>query len=212
MTRVIHITGDSNSGKTLLICELITRLKSKGRSSAVIKHTARGFDVDIKGKDSARFRDAGASSVELIGPEAAVSFNHHNRDPVRAVFELSGKYDYIFMEGFAGISSWPAVKVISDGEDIPEKSRQKYIALFSLKLSDSGSAIPLYSMDNISELLELIMKVTPLRLSLFVNGQSVPTNVFVENMISGMVRAMVEPLKLETDDVKTIEIKLLDKD
>ena len=66
MSKVINIVGySSNVGKTLLIENLIKELKSRGYSIATIKHDVHGFDIDKKGKDTYKHREAGAETVVI---------------------------------------------------------------------------------------------------------------------------------------------------
>jgi molybdopterin-guanine dinucleotide biosynthesis protein B len=61
--KAIGFTGDSGSGKTTLIERLIERFAGTPLRIAAIKHAHHGFDIDRPGKDSYRFRAAGASQV-----------------------------------------------------------------------------------------------------------------------------------------------------
>ena len=65
---VISIVGKSESGKTTLIERLIPELKRRGYRIGIVKHAHRGFDMDRKGKDSYRHRQAGADMVMLASP------------------------------------------------------------------------------------------------------------------------------------------------
>jgi sulfur carrier protein ThiS adenylyltransferase len=56
-------------GKTSLLEQLISELKSRGLSVAVLKHCSQGFHLDLQGKDSWRFGEAGADGVGLVSPE-----------------------------------------------------------------------------------------------------------------------------------------------
>jgi len=65
---VIGFVGDSGSGKTTLIECLLLRFCAAGLRVAAVKHAHHGFDMDRPGKDSYRFRAAGAGQV-LIASE-----------------------------------------------------------------------------------------------------------------------------------------------
>jgi molybdopterin-guanine dinucleotide biosynthesis protein B len=60
--------GKSESGKTTLIEKLIPELKQRGFRIGIVKHAHHGFDMDRKGKDSYRHRQAGADSVMIASP------------------------------------------------------------------------------------------------------------------------------------------------
>ncbi|WP_432646550.1 molybdopterin-guanine dinucleotide biosynthesis protein B [Mitsuokella sp.] len=58
----------SNTGKTTFIERLIPRLRQRGTRVGVVKGDCHGYDVDEKGKDSWRFKEAGASGVAVVSP------------------------------------------------------------------------------------------------------------------------------------------------
>lgn len=66
---VIGLAAYSGVGKTTLLEALIPQLKSKGISLSVIKHSHHDIDPDPPGKDSFRFRAAGATRVLLATPK-----------------------------------------------------------------------------------------------------------------------------------------------
>jgi molybdopterin-guanine dinucleotide biosynthesis adapter protein len=61
--KTIAIAGYSGSGKTTLIERVIPCLVMEGFKVSLIKHAHHEFDVDQRGKDSWRHREAGASEV-----------------------------------------------------------------------------------------------------------------------------------------------------
>ena len=63
---VIGFAGWSGSGKTTLIEKLIPALEERGVRCAVIKHDVHGLSADETGKDSERFKKAGAVNCTLI--------------------------------------------------------------------------------------------------------------------------------------------------
>ncbi len=68
MPPVLSIVGKSESGKTTLIEQLIPELKRRGYRVGIVKHAHHGFDMDRKGKDSYRHRQAGADTVMIASP------------------------------------------------------------------------------------------------------------------------------------------------
>ena len=59
----------SNTGKTTFIERLIPRLQAAGIRVGVVKGDCHGIDLDIEGKDSWRFQQAGAASVAVVSPD-----------------------------------------------------------------------------------------------------------------------------------------------
>lgn len=76
----IHVVGRKNSGKTTLICELLTELKCRGIRTASIKHTHHQHELDTPGKDSFRHREAGAAAVGILSPHMTAMFFPCERD------------------------------------------------------------------------------------------------------------------------------------
>ena len=65
--KAFGIAGYSGAGKTTLIEALIPLFRADGLRVSLVKHTHHGFDIDRPGKDSYRFREAGALEVLLAG-------------------------------------------------------------------------------------------------------------------------------------------------
>jgi molybdopterin-guanine dinucleotide biosynthesis protein B len=65
---ILALVGASNCGKTTLICRLLAHCRQQGWRVAVIKHTHKTVEPDPPGKDTWRFRQAGAQVVALAGP------------------------------------------------------------------------------------------------------------------------------------------------
>ena len=91
---VLGVAGWSGSGKTTLIEALLPRLGTRGVRTAVVKHDVHGLGPETEGKDSARFRAAGAARVVLSGPgrEAALE----------DCLAQAAEADLILVEGFKG--------------------------------------------------------------------------------------------------------------
>ncbi len=95
------IAASSGSGKTTLIEKVVRILKQRGLRVAVIKHTPKGFDLERPGKDSWRFREAGADSVVLAGPDMTAVLLHAERSAQPGdLLRLAGDCDVALFEGF----------------------------------------------------------------------------------------------------------------
>jgi molybdopterin-guanine dinucleotide biosynthesis protein len=63
---VFCVSGIKNSGKTTLIERLISEFKRRFPKIAVIKHDGHDSEIDVPGKDTHRYSDAGAQSVSVF--------------------------------------------------------------------------------------------------------------------------------------------------
>lgn len=101
MYTVSFVAASSNSGKTTLIEKVVRILKTRGLRVAVIKHASKGFDIDRPGKDSWRFREAGADAVMLVGPDSMALMQNISRDPSPDELNLMVQdIDVVIREGF----------------------------------------------------------------------------------------------------------------
>ncbi len=103
MKTVSFIAVSSGSGKTTLIEKIVPLLKQHGLRVAVVKHASKGFDLDRPGKDSWRFREAGADAVVLVGPDSLALLRSSDREPaLPELEEMTGQVDVLIFEGFKG--------------------------------------------------------------------------------------------------------------
>ncbi len=94
---VLSVVGSSGSGKTTLIEKIVPELVKLGYKVAVVKHAHKGFELDVKGKDSQRIFDTGAD-VAVVTEEKVAIFR---RTSFQEVLDLFQNYDIVLLEGFS---------------------------------------------------------------------------------------------------------------
>lgn len=110
MPPIILVVGPSGSGKTTLIEQLIPELTGRGYKVGVIKHTHHAVEMDKKGKDSWRHRQAGASAVALAaGTRMALTRDIPDDDPARIARHMDDM-DLIITEGCKN-KDYPKIEV-----------------------------------------------------------------------------------------------------
>lgn len=118
MDKVISLVGPSGSGKTTLICRLLGWFGAQGLKVAVLKHSHKpGLGDD--GKDTGKFRRAGARTVALAAPGLLQisSFLPHD-PPLDAVLAaVAPDADLVLVEGYK-TSSLPKIAMV--GHDLEE--------------------------------------------------------------------------------------------
>ncbi len=101
--KLYGVTGWKNNGKTTLVERLVTEISSRGFSVSTIKHAHHAFDVDHKGRDSYRHREAGAHEV-LVGSGARWALIHELRDEpeptLEALISRLSPCDLVLIEGY----------------------------------------------------------------------------------------------------------------
>ena len=197
--RIYAIVGASHSGKTRLIQRLIPELKRRGRSVAVIKHCPEKFDLDVEGKDSWQFTQAGAEGVALRSPHrVAVLQNAVDGLDARILAErYFPDVDIVLAEGGRQDKHLKKIEVLRKGfsEEITSPS-EELIAV----VADMDVAVdkPIYHPDDISDIADFLdrgVEGTRTRVRLRVDGASVPLNAFVHRIFENIVLGMIGSLK-----------------
>lgn len=120
--KLIQVAGYSNSGKTTLIEKLITSLKGIDMRVSVIKHHGhknRLAALDA-GKDSARFRESGATGTTVVaGHTVQMHFNHEANWSIEDALKLQEflNIDIVIIEGFK-TEPFPKIVIVRKAEDI----------------------------------------------------------------------------------------------
>jgi molybdopterin-guanine dinucleotide biosynthesis protein MobB len=149
--RAIAFVGFANSGKTELICRLLPLLTVRGLKAAVLKHSHHpDLDRLDQGKDTWRYRRAGAQAVALAAPGLVqVTRSFPGEPPLQQALDmLAGQADLIVVEGYK-TGPLPKVAVLGPEErDVPDYPN--LIALVSDKAMDSP--LPVFQRDQVDEL------------------------------------------------------------
>jgi len=100
--KVIGIIGYSNSGKTTLIERLIPIYRGRGLAVSAIKNAHHGFDMDRQGKDSFRYREAGAGQVLIATGMRWALLTETTERPahLEELLALLAPCDLVIVEGF----------------------------------------------------------------------------------------------------------------
>lgn len=100
---VFGVVGWKNSGKTLLTSRLIGEFCARGYRVAAVKHAHHGFDVDQPGRDSFRFREAGAREIALVSARRVAIMQELREEPEPSLAEIIARLqgsELILVEGF----------------------------------------------------------------------------------------------------------------
>lgn len=111
--RALGFFGDSGAGKTTLIERLIGHFHRAGLRVAAVKHAHHGFDIDRPGKDSYRFRIAGAAQVLVASGQRWVLMSEE-ADADTALARQLARFDpcdLVLVEGFRGQGGIPFIHV-----------------------------------------------------------------------------------------------------
>ena len=104
MTSPVFIfVGHSGSGKTTLVEKLLPELTMRGLRLATIKHAHHKVELDKEGKDSWRYKRAGAVMSMLVTSNELqiVADAVDRREPGQLAERFLGEADMVLAEGFS---------------------------------------------------------------------------------------------------------------
>lgn len=158
--KAIGFIGRSGSGKTTLIERLIPVLAQRGLSVSALKHARHGFDMDRPGKDSFRFRAAGATQVMIAAPERWALMTEL-RGPPRQLDQLLAELapcDLVLVEGFRSEGSIPRIEVRgpSPAEPLAVGDDPNLIAVVCDDPVEQ--ALPRFARDDVAAIAEFIVQ------------------------------------------------------
>ena len=110
---IVSIVGRSESGKTMLVEQLIAEFKRRGYKIAALKHSHCGvIEVDQPGKDTWKFAQAGSDAVCISSPRKLVFIKKSDHDlRIDEVLAIIGpEFDLVLVEGFKK-SKLPKIEV-----------------------------------------------------------------------------------------------------
>jgi len=113
MTTIFTVVGHSGSGKTTLVEKLLRELSSRGLRVATIKHAHHKVVLDTPGKDSYRYKRAGAVMSMLVTTNdlQLVADAVDRREPEQLAQRFLGEADLVLAEGFSQ-SATPKIEVL----------------------------------------------------------------------------------------------------
>lgn len=144
----------SNTGKTTFIESLLPRLQQHGLQVGVVKGDCHGYNVDEEGKDSWRFRQAGAQAVAVVSPEGYfVQQSTPGRANLAAVASRLEHVDLVLIESrshgvMPKLSLWRGLgDVLVDAETVALFSSGEY----------GGQPIRQYDLDDMAGAEKLVL-------------------------------------------------------
>lgn len=153
---IIAVIGKSKAGKTTLIEKLIGELKRRGYRVATIKHHSHpGFDIDVPGKDSWRFAQAGSDHTIIAAVDKVAAY--WKIDHELTLDEIAAEVhdvDIILTEGYCR-SGKPAIEIVR-AQNSRELigSREQWIALVADFPIEED--VPRFGLDEINGVVNLL--------------------------------------------------------
>ncbi|HKK73319.1 MAG TPA: molybdopterin-guanine dinucleotide biosynthesis protein B [Candidatus Krumholzibacteria bacterium] len=101
--QAVAFVAPSGTGKTTLVEAVIRTLRGRGWRVGALKHDAHDFDIDHPGKDSHRFREAGAGTTAIASAtQVAVMRTTASAWSLdRVLATCFGDEDLVLVEGYS---------------------------------------------------------------------------------------------------------------
>jgi len=157
---IFGIVGWKNSGKTGLMERLVADITARGFSVSTIKHAHHSFDVDHKGRDSYRHRDAGASQVMLASKNRWALMTELRDAPEPSFETLLSKMtpvDLILVEGYKG-ESHPKIECFrAEVSDPMRQSTDGTICGIATDVAGTQASVPVFDLNDTTAIADFIL-------------------------------------------------------
>jgi molybdopterin-guanine dinucleotide biosynthesis protein B len=159
---VISIVGHSGAGKTTLVEKLIRELCARGMKIATIKHAHHKVELDTPGKDSYRYKDAGAMMSMLLTRDALqlVADAKTEREPQQLARRFLGEADLVLAEGFSHAPG-PKIEVLRrECSAVPRCAIEDGLVAMVTDVAEAHPQLPHYALDDMNGITEFILQQT----------------------------------------------------
>ncbi len=170
--KIIAIAGKSGSGKTTLIEKIIPILKNRGHRLGTVKHAHKEVEIDKRGKDSWRHKQAGAHATLVVSPDTIALVKDRETASLRELVPYLSDMDLIIVEGFKQ-EPIPKIEIFrtDSGHKEPLCLGDPDLAAF---MTDSRHAteVPTFGLDEVEALADFIEATFLLTEELTLNQES----------------------------------------
>jgi molybdopterin-guanine dinucleotide biosynthesis protein B len=98
---VFAVVGYKKTGKTTLVCKLVSEFKQRGLRVGTVKHDVHQFQMDYPGTDTYKHREAGADAVAIAsGSRWVLQAWPEEPVPLADLLAAMRDVDVIIVEGY----------------------------------------------------------------------------------------------------------------
>jgi molybdopterin-guanine dinucleotide biosynthesis protein B len=156
---VISIVGHSGSGKTTLVEKLIRELCVRGVKVATIKHAHHKVVLDTPGKDSYRYKEAGAVMSMLVTKNELqlVADATERREPEQLSQRFLREANMVLAEGFSH-SGGAKIEVLRRSCAKPPRcSIEDGLIAIVTDMDEIYPQLPHFSLDDITSIVQFML-------------------------------------------------------
>jgi len=151
------VSAVSGTGKTTFMEKLISEMTQRGYKVGAVKSDSHGFEMDIPGKDSWRFGQAGATVTAVVGPNqyAFIQKTDHKKE-LSTVTDLIEGVDIILAEGFKN-SDHPKIEIVRQKRGASIVSDPTQLIAVVTDVMDIGASAPIFDINDYQGIADLII-------------------------------------------------------
>lgn len=159
MPNVFIFVGHSGAGKTTLIEKLLHELSSRGLRIATIKHAHHKVELDTPGKDSWRYKQAGAAMSMLVTSSELqlVADAVDRREPEQLAQRFLGEADLVLAEGFSHASGMKIEVLRRECSTVPRCSIEDGLIAIVTDIAEVYSQLPHFALDDIAGIVQFML-------------------------------------------------------
>jgi molybdopterin-guanine dinucleotide biosynthesis protein B len=151
------VAARSGTGKTTFMEKLVTVLVERGYQVGTIKSDAHSFEMDVPGKDTWRFAQAGARVTAIIGPEKfALIQKTQEKKNLDEVADLIQDVDLILVEGYKKADK-PKIEIIRREKGTEIISQPEHLLAIVTDVQEITAAVPVLAIDDYQGVADLII-------------------------------------------------------
>jgi molybdopterin-guanine dinucleotide biosynthesis adapter protein len=156
---VFIFVGHSGSGKTTLIEKLLRELSGRGLRVATIKHAHHKMVLDTPGKDSWRYKQAGAAISMLVTTNELqlVADAVDRRDPGQLAQRFLGEADLVLAEGFSHAAGAKIEVLRRECSTVPRCSIEDGLIAIVTDAEAVYPQLPHFALDDIAGIVQFML-------------------------------------------------------
>lgn len=152
------VSAVSDVGKTTFMEKLIAEMVQRKYRVGAVKSDCHGFEMDIPGKDSWRFGQAGAKATAVIGVDKyALVQKTEGKKALDEVIRLIEDVDIILVEGFK-MGDKPKIEVVRREKGTKLISRTEELIAVVTDVTELPVSVPLYSLGDYQGVADFIIE------------------------------------------------------
>lgn len=151
------VAAQAKTGKTTFMEQVIAELTRRGYRVGAVKSHCGDFAIDIPGKDSWRFTQAGAQATAIVGPQQyALLQRTAAKAELADVVSLLQHVDIVLAEGFT-YSGYPQIEIVRQARSEQRLTVSTQVIAVATDMVMLAADVPVLSLTDYSAAADFII-------------------------------------------------------